>query len=103
MIPQVFYAIIAGAGLGTGAPLARKFASVYAINLLARNPNNYTPIMDEINHAGNTALGISTDVTDAQSVSAAFEQKEAQLLVLGRALVTVVYNVGGELVTTPLL
>ncbi|KAL8777332.1 MAG: hypothetical protein Q9213_007912 [Squamulea squamosa] len=86
---------------GTGASLARKFASVYPIVLLARNPENYTPIVDEINHSGGKALGISTNVTDAKSVNAAFEQIQAKLP--GMGLATAVYNVGGEFKKTPFL
>lgn len=86
---------------GTGASVARKFASLYPVVLLARKPENYTPIVDEINKSGGKALGISTDVTDAKSVSVAFEKIKAELPGLG--LAAAVYNVGGQFVRTPFL
>jgi len=98
---QAFYAIVAGAGPGIGASVARKFASLYPVVLLARKPESYTPIVDEINKSGGTALGISTDVTNAKSVSAAFEQIKAELPGLG--LAAAVFNVGGEFVRTTFL
>lgn len=66
-------AIIAGVGPGTGAALARKFAASYPVALLARNPDNFNGLVEEINSSGGKAFGVSTDVGDNKSVTAAFE------------------------------
>jgi NADP-dependent 3-hydroxy acid dehydrogenase YdfG len=65
-------AIVAGVGAGTGASVARKFATAYPVVLLARNPDNYQSLVEEINGKGGKAIGISTDVSDPQSVKNAF-------------------------------
>ncbi|KAI0574635.1 Oxidoreductase domain-containing protein [Pyrenophora tritici-repentis] len=61
--------IIAGVGAGTGASVARKFALQYPVVLLARKPENYEAIASDINSNGGKAIGISTDVSDAASLS----------------------------------
>lgn len=61
-------AIVAGVGAGTGGSVALKFASKYPVVLLARNPENYESLAKEINDKGGKALGISTDVSDSNSV-----------------------------------
>lgn len=60
--------IIAGVGAGTGAAIARKFASNYPVVLLARKPESYKSLVEEINEGGGRALGISADVTDPKSL-----------------------------------
>lgn len=67
-------AIIAGVGAGTGAAVARKFAASYPVVLLARTPESYESLVKEINSSGGKAIGISTDVADAASISNAAEQ-----------------------------
>ena len=67
-------AVIAGVGPGTGAAVARKFAQSYSVVLLARSPKNYEPLVDEINKAGGHAIGISADVSNEDSMKAAFEK-----------------------------
>jgi NADP-dependent 3-hydroxy acid dehydrogenase YdfG len=62
-------AIVAGVGAGTGAAVARKFAASYPVVLLARNPENYEPLVQEINGKGGKAIGISTDISDSSSVN----------------------------------
>jgi NAD(P)-dependent dehydrogenase (short-subunit alcohol dehydrogenase family) len=69
-------AIIAGVGPGTGAALARKFALSYPVVLLARNPDNFNDLVKEINGNNGTAIGISTDVSSASSISSAFSEVE---------------------------
>jgi hypothetical protein len=64
-------AIVAGVGAGTGASVAKKFATAYPVVLLARKPENYEPVVKEINAAGGKAIGISTDISDSASVQAA--------------------------------
>jgi len=62
-------AVVAGAGPGNGAALARRFvAAGYAIALLARNRENLDAILGELE----TARGYACDVGDAASVEAAF-------------------------------
>lgn len=65
-------AIIAGVGSGTGASVARRFAQSYPVVLLARSPSNFNPLVDEINQSGGEAFGISTDVSNEESVKNAF-------------------------------
>lgn len=67
-------AVIVGVGPGTGASIARRFASAYPVALLARTPENYEAVTAEINKSGGKAIGISTDVSDESSVQAAFEK-----------------------------
>lgn len=66
-------AIVAGVGAGTGASVARKFAKAYPVVLLARNPENFKSLAEEINSNGGKAIGISTDVSDSNSVQNAVE------------------------------
>ncbi|RMZ68912.1 oxidoreductase short chain dehydrogenase reductase family [Pyrenophora seminiperda CCB06] len=61
--------IVAGVGPGTGASVARKFSANYPIVLLARKPENYESLAAEINSNGGKAIGISTDVSDAASLT----------------------------------
>lgn len=86
---------------GTGASVARKFAATYPVVLLARKPENYNPLVEEINSSGGKAVGISTDVADSRSVKAAFEKIGKELPGLG--LAAAVFNVGGRFVRKPFL
>lgn len=95
------FAIVAGVGPGTGASIARKFAATYPVVLLARNPENYDPLVSEINGNGGKALGISTDVADATSVKNAFRQIDKEFG--GAALAAAVFNVGGRFIRKPFL
>lgn len=87
------FAIIAGVGSGTGSALARRFAQAYPVVLLARNPDNIEPIVKEINSSGGEAVGISADVSDAESVQSAFGQMAHKYG--EHSLAAAVYNVGG--------
>jgi NAD(P)-dependent dehydrogenase (short-subunit alcohol dehydrogenase family) len=53
--------------------VALRFAQAYPVVLLARKPESYTDIVSEIKQQGGEALGISTDLSDTQSVASAFE------------------------------
>ena len=64
-------AIVAGVGPGTGASVARKFAKTYPVVLLARKPENFESLANEINKSGGKALGISTDVSSQDSLQSA--------------------------------
>lgn len=69
-----FYAIVSGAGSGTGASVARLFAKKYPVVLLARSEKSYKPIVDDINSSGGKAIGITADASDEAAVEAAFKQ-----------------------------
>ncbi|KOS41293.1 hypothetical protein ACN38_g7846 [Penicillium nordicum] len=94
-------AIIAGVGPGTGASIARKFAKSYSLVVLARNPDNYNPVVQEINSSGGQAIGISTDVSDSKSVNAAFEKIQAEYP--SSKVAAAVFNPGGGFVVKPFL
>ena len=78
MSPTVF-AIVAGAGPGTGAAVARKFAKVYPVVLLARSEDSYKSLVDEIKGTGGSAIGISTDVSSGDSIRAAFAKVKSEM------------------------
>lgn len=69
--------------------------------LLARNPQNYESIVSEIKSSGGHAIGISTDVSSAQSVLDAFEEIQKEFK--GKKLAAAVYNVGGKFIRKPFL
>lgn len=115
-------AIIAGVGPGTvrsisfpltsykagsadektqGASIARKFAKSYSVVVLARNPDNYNPVVQEINSSGGQAIGISTDVSDSKSVNAAFDKIQAEYP--SSKVAASVFNPGGGFVVKPFL
>ena len=70
------FAIIAGAGSGTGASVARLFAKSYPVALLARKATSYESLEKEINDNGGRAIGIPTDVTSESSVKDALKKIE---------------------------
>ncbi|EAS28561.2 oxidoreductase [Coccidioides immitis RS] len=94
-------AVIAGVGPGTGASIARRFAKSYVVALLARNPDNYQPVVQEISSSGGRAVGISTDVSDGNSVKSAFA--EIAKAFPNMPLAAAIYNVGGGLPRKPFL
>ena len=87
-------AIIAGAGPGTGASVAARFAKLYTIVLLARSTSTLSSLVQRISQSGGDALAIPTDVSDQKSVDEAFQKiKESypdQEVRVG------VYNVAGR-------
>lgn len=95
------WAVVAGVGPGTGASVARKFGREYPIALLARSAEHLEPYVKEINDAGGKAIGISTDVSDAGSVKAAFAKIEAEFGSGGAA--AAVFNAGGGFIRKGLL
>lgn len=104
MAASNFYAIIAGVGSGTGRSLAMKFAAVYpTVYLLARKPDSYNSIVEEINSTGGKckAIGISTDVTSSDSVKSAISQIKDENK--SSNLAAAIYNVGGAFVKKPFL
>ncbi|OKL57432.1 hypothetical protein UA08_07188 [Talaromyces atroroseus] len=102
------FAIVAGVGPGTvifyiqGSSIARKFAQSYPVVVLARNPENYNGVVNEINTSGGQAIGISTDISDAKSVSSAFQKITTELFP-DTPLAAAIFNPGGGFVKKPFL
>ncbi|KAG0651269.1 hypothetical protein D0Z07_1869 [Hyphodiscus hymeniophilus] len=96
-----FFSIVAGVGPGTGRSVALKFAKVYPVVLLARNPAHYESIVKEIKESGGQAIGFSTDVASQSSVKDAFAQIQKELK--GKKLAAAIFNVGGAFVRKPFL
>ena len=97
-----FFAIVAGVGAGTGRSVALKFAKEsYPVVLLARKPESYNSIVDEINASGGKAIGISTDTADRKSVDSAFEQIKKEFP--EQKLAAAVFNVGAGMSRKPFL
>lgn len=95
-------AIIAGVGPGTGAAVARKFASAYPVVLLARKTENFESLAQEINSSGGKALGIRADVSDSSSLGQAVEAiKEEFGPEVGVA--AAVFNASGGFLRKPFL
>lgn len=69
--------------------------------LLSRNTTNFEPLVQEINSSGGQAVGISTDVSDANSVNAAFDQIAKQFP--SSQLAAAIFNSGGGFVRKPFL
>ena len=73
-------AAVLGVGPGLGAAVARRFASEgFAVALMARTEESVTAVREEIENGGGTALPVSTDATNPDSVAAAFERVRAEL------------------------
>jgi len=94
-------AVIAGVGPGTGASVAKKFASLYNVILLARSESSYEGTLNEITSAGGSATGISTDLTDEDSVKSAF--KTATEKYPGQPIAATVFNASGGFKRSPFL
>lgn len=85
-----------------GSSIARRFAQHYPVVVLARNPANYTDVVDSINSAGGLAIGLSTDLSDADSVSQTFKLITTELCP-GSPIAAAVFNSGGGFVRKPFL
>jgi NAD(P)-dependent dehydrogenase (short-subunit alcohol dehydrogenase family) len=73
-------AAVFGVGPGLGAAVARRFASEgFAVAMMARREDSLAEIRQDIEPDGGTALPVSADATDADSVAAAFERISAEL------------------------
>ena len=73
-------AAILGVGPGLGAAIARRFAREgFAVALMARSEESVAGAREEIEGEGATALGVSADATDPQSVQAAFERVRGEI------------------------
>jgi NAD(P)-dependent dehydrogenase (short-subunit alcohol dehydrogenase family) len=96
-------AAVLGVGPGFGAAVARRFAAEgFAVAMMARREESLAELRQDIENEGGTALPVSADATDADSVAPAFERVRTEL---GDPEV-LVYNVGafqtgGVLVISP--
>jgi NAD(P)-dependent dehydrogenase (short-subunit alcohol dehydrogenase family) len=95
------FAVVAGVGPGTGASVARRFAQAYPVALLARNPDNYESLVQEINKSGGKAIGISTDVSSEESVKSAFKKIQEEFQSANCA--AAIFNASGRFSRKPLL
>lgn len=95
------FAVIAGVGAGTGSTLARRFAKEYPVALLARNPESYESLVQEINNSGGKAIGISTDTSNEESVKSAF--KTISQTYDDAPCAAAIYNASGGFVRKPFL
>ncbi|ETS85021.1 hypothetical protein PFICI_03046 [Pestalotiopsis fici W106-1] len=100
-IAKDFFALVAGAGPGTGRSIALRFAKLYPTVLLARRRENFDGIVNEIEAAGGTALGITADVSDPAAVQAAFATIKKEMP--NSKLAAAVYNVNGGFAMKPFL
>ncbi len=95
------FAVIAGVGPGTGAACARRFAAAYPVALLARSPENFEFLVQEINQSGGKAIGVSTDVSSEDSVKAAFKKISEEFGAANCA--AAVFNASGRFARAPFL
>ncbi|KAI4870654.1 NAD(P)-binding protein [Hypoxylon rubiginosum] len=95
------FAIVAGAGPGTGRACALRFSKAYPVVLLTRKAESYQDTVAEINKAGGKAIGISADTSDVKSLDSAFEAIAKELP--GYKLAAAIYNVGAGFSRKPFL
>jgi NAD(P)-dependent dehydrogenase (short-subunit alcohol dehydrogenase family) len=73
-------AVVLGVGPGLGAAVARRFAGEgFAVAMMARREESLGEIRQYIEGDGGTAIPLSADATDSDSVAAAFEEVRAEL------------------------
>lgn len=71
-------AIITGAGRGIGRATAKLFAAEGAkVAIVSLSPVNIDAVIADIEATGGTALGVSTDISDAAQIKAAIEKVAA--------------------------
>ncbi|KAI1422087.1 NAD(P)-binding protein [Xylaria sp. FL1777] len=95
------FAIVAGAGAGTGRAVALRFAKAYPVVLIARRPESYRDTLSEITQAGGRAVGVNADVTDSKSIGDAFDSIKSEFP--GFKLAAAVYNVSSGYLIKPFL
>lgn len=95
------FAIIIGAGTGTGRAVALRFAKSYPVAVLARTPKSYQGTVEEINKSGGRAVGIIGDAADAKSMDSAFDFIKKELS--GLKLAAAIYNVASSFKVKPFL
>jgi NAD(P)-dependent dehydrogenase (short-subunit alcohol dehydrogenase family) len=73
-------AAVLGVGPGLGAAVARRFAGEgFGVALMARREESVAGVREEIEDGGGTALPVSADATDPDSVTSAFERVRGEL------------------------
>ncbi|KAK9485645.1 hypothetical protein V1527DRAFT_129213 [Lipomyces starkeyi] len=100
-------AIVAGLGPGISYGLAQKFATAYDLILLARSTNTLDPLISKLKSdpaikylkSAPTIVGIPTDVTSIESLSATV----ARVREMGRPVTLAVYNVSSGFKRSPFL
>ena len=100
-MPTKAFAVIAGVGSGTGTSLAHRFAKTYPVALLARKPESYEGLEQEINNSGGKAVGVSADVSSEDSVKAAFKSIAEQYD--NAPCAAAIFNASGGFVRKPFL
>ncbi|KAF9891682.1 hypothetical protein FE257_003694 [Aspergillus nanangensis] len=95
-------AIIAGAGPGTGAAIARRFAQTYPVVLLARSSTSLDPLVQGINQNGGTALGLPTDVTNPDNMDSTMTQIRNHFGT-DMTVAAAIFNVASKFSRTPFL
>jgi NAD(P)-dependent dehydrogenase (short-subunit alcohol dehydrogenase family) len=69
--------------------------------LLARKPESYNDIVEEIKQAGGKAIGITADTTDQESIASAFDTIKKEFP--ASKLAAAVYNVSAGFQRKPFL
>lgn len=72
-------AAVVGVGAGLGAALARRFASEYAVALLARHTEKLEELASEIKATGARSIAVPVDVSDPEQIPPAFERIRKEL------------------------
>jgi NADP-dependent 3-hydroxy acid dehydrogenase YdfG len=72
-------AVVVGVGAGTGAALARRFASAYTVALVARGAEKLEELAGEIKAAGGRAFAVPADVSKAAEIETAFPRIREQV------------------------
>ncbi|KAH7166475.1 short-chain dehydrogenase [Dactylonectria macrodidyma] len=96
-----FYALIVGAGPGTGRAAAIRFSKAYPVVLLARRAESYEDTVAEIRKAGGQAIGITADMTDPAVIDSTFDTIAKELP--DSKLAAAIYNVNSGFLIKPFL
>ncbi len=95
-------ALISGASSGLGAGFARLFAAAGArVVLGARRLERVEALAAELVRGGAEALGVGLDVTDGQSVAAAFDAAESRFGTVDTIVANAGVGVGGRSTDVP--
>ncbi|KAI8947062.1 NAD(P)-binding protein [Xylaria longipes] len=95
------FAIVAGAGTGTGRAMALRFAKAYPVVLASRTSDQYQDTVSDINKAGGRAVGVSVDIADSESMKSALNDIKKELPDF--KLAAAVYNVSSGFAKIPFL
>jgi enoyl-[acyl-carrier-protein] reductase (NADH) len=68
---------------------------------MARNPDNYNSLVEEINKNGGKAMGISADVSSEESMKSAFDKIKAEHK--DASCAAAIFNASGRFARQPLL